>query len=93
VTAEEAADRPLFARAYPRTPEIDALLAAFEAGNYARVREEAPKVAESATDPKVAAAARDLRRRIDPDPLQLYLLALTAGLLLFLTAWFFWHQH
>jgi hypothetical protein len=92
--ATEAADhRPPFARKYPRTAELDALLSAFEAGNYAKVRTEAPKLAERTDDPEVAGAARDLRRRIDPDPLQLYLLALTAALLLFLTVWFFTHPH
>jgi len=91
--AQKAPDgRPPFARKYPRTPEIDALLAAFEAGNYAKVRAEAPKVAEQASDPEVAAAAKDMRRRIEADPLQIYLLVVTAALLAFLTVWFFTHR-
>jgi hypothetical protein len=85
--------RPPFARKYPRTEDLDALLAAFEAGNYAKVRADAPKLAERASDPEVARALRDLRRRIEPDPLQIYLLAITAALLVFLTVWFFLHRH
>lgn len=82
-----------FTRAYPRDPELDALVAAFEKGNYAKVRAEAPLLAKRATDAEVARAARDLRARIEPDPLASYLIAGTGLLLAFLVAWFYTHQH
>jgi hypothetical protein len=81
-----------FARSFPDDPELGRLVAAFEAGDYHTVREEAPKLAERTQDPLVRQAALDLRRRIDPDPVQLYLLGLTLALLLFLTAWFYFHH-
>lgn len=84
-------ERPAFAKRFPRDPELDALVEAFEKGNYARVRLEAPQLAERASDLAVAAAARELRKRLDPDPLAHVLLALTAALLAFLTGWFLWH--
>lgn len=82
-----------FARSFPDDPELGRLVAAFEAGDYHTVREEAPKLAERTADPLVRQAALDLRRRIDPDPVQLYLLGLTLALLVFLTAWFYLHKH
>jgi hypothetical protein len=81
-----------FARQYPRTPEIDRLLRAFENGDYAKVRLDAPRVAANATDPREASAARELQRRTLPDPTALYLMALTLALLVFLSAWFFLHK-
>jgi len=91
--ADNGDSRPPFARQYPRTAEIDRLLRAFGRGDYATVRLEAPKVAAEATDPRVAAAARDLRRRTLPDPMALYLMGLALALLAFLSAWFFLHKH
>ena len=82
-----------FARSYPNDAELGRLLAAFESGDYRTVRDRAPKLAESTQDPLVKKAALDLRRRIDPDPVQLYLLGLTLALLTFLTAWFYIQQH
>jgi hypothetical protein len=85
--------RPPFARQYPRTPEIDRLLEAFEKGDYGTVRLDAPKVAAAATDPQVAAAARDMQRRTSADPLALYLMGLTLALFVFLSGWFLLHRH
>ena len=82
-----------FARAYPSAPELDRLLAAFSAGNYAEVRRLAPALAAKATDPAVRDAIRDVRRRVDPDPLAFYLLGLTFALLAFVTAWAYLHKH
>ncbi len=81
-----------FARDYPNDPELGHLVAAFESGDYQKVRLEAPKLAESTQDPLVRKAALDLRRRIEPDPVQLYLLGLTLVLLVFLSAWFYIQQ-
>ena len=84
-------ERPRFLLGFPQHPELARLVAAFEAGNYALVRSEAEALAERAESPAVRDAALELRRRIEPDPLAKYLLALTAALLLFL-AWFAYHH-
>lgn len=83
--------RPPFARAYPADADLDALVRAFVAGDFATVRRDAEPLALRTGDPAIAAAARDLRRRIDPDPLATWLIVASAGLLAFLTAWFFAH--
>src|SRR5258708_24940419 len=80
-----------FAKGFPEDPELGRLLAAFESGDYRTVRDEAPKLAARTENPRVREAALDLRRRIDPDPIQLYMLGLTLALLVFLTAWFYSH--
>ena len=82
-----------FTRSFPDDPELKRLVEAFEAGDYLTVRTGAPALAERTTDPLVRAAALDLRRRIEPDPAQLYLLGLTFALLLFLVTWFYLHKH
>jgi hypothetical protein len=84
-------ERPRFLLAFPEHPDLARLTAAFEAGNYALVRAEAEAVAERAESPAVRDAALELRRRISPDPLAKYLLALTAALLLFLA--YFAYNH
>jgi hypothetical protein len=85
--------RLLFAAAYPRDEALDALVDAFEAGNYARVRVEAPQLAQSTDDPAVARAARDLAKRLEADPLAVRMVLGAGVLLLFLTYWFFSHGH
>jgi hypothetical protein len=84
---------PAFARKYPRDPELDALVAAFEAGDYGRVRREAPKLAKRTDRDDIRAAARELRRRLDPDPAAVFLLAIAAALLLVLFGYYGLHQH
>jgi hypothetical protein len=84
-------ERPRFLLAFPEHPDLARLVAAFEAGNYALVREEAEALAERTENPAVRDAALELRRRIEPDPLVKYLLALTAALLLFLA--YFAYNH
>jgi hypothetical protein len=59
--------RPPFARDYPKTAEIDALLALFEKGDYGGLRTEAKKLEQHESD-AVRAAARDLVSRTEPDP-------------------------
>lgn len=85
-------ERPTFLLAFPHDPELDRLIAAFEAGNYRMVREEAPALAERAQDPAVRDAALELVRRIDPDPLMKYLLLVAVLLLGFLTTWAYGHH-
>jgi hypothetical protein len=84
-------ERPRFLLGFPQHPELQRLAAAFEAGNYAAVRAGAEALAERAESPAVRDAALELRRRISPDPLAKYLLAITAALLLFL-AYFAYHH-
>ena len=92
--APEDEDRiPAFARSFPRDAELDVLVAAFEAGDYARVRREAPALAQRTEDDAVRRAARDLRRRLDPDPAAVYMLLAAATLLVFLAGWYWLHPH
>ena len=86
------AARPSFARDFPRDDALDALVSAFSDGDYAHVRAEAPKLAASSPDDDVRRAARVLRERVDADPLAKVLLALTALLLLGLSAWWMTHD-
>jgi len=81
-----------FAKDFPDDAELARLVAAFDAGDYRTVRDGAPKLAERTLNPLVRRAALDLRRRLDPDPVQLYLLGLTGALLTFLTVWFYLHK-
>jgi hypothetical protein len=86
--------RPRFLLDFPEDPELERLIAAFESGNYAFVREHAPRLAERAADPAVRDAARELRRRIEPDPLARYLLVASILLLVFLVTWtYLGHDH
>lgn len=84
-------ERPRFLLGFPNHPDLARLAAAFEAGNYALVRAEAETLAERTDNPAVRDAALELRRRIAPDPLAKYLLALTAALLVSL-AYFAYHH-
>jgi hypothetical protein len=73
-------------------PELDALARAFEAGNFARVREGVPRLLASSADPEVKRAAQDLLARTRPDPLAGLFVALTAVLLAALSAWWIFHD-
>lgn len=86
-------ERPAFARWFPPDPELEELVAAFAAGDYRTVKAKAPLLAERTPDPRVRRAALELRDRIEPDPMQLYLFALAGLLLVFLTFWFYAHKH
>ena len=85
-------DVPAFAKGWPNDPALQALLEAFAKGNYAQVRAEAPKLAEQTQDPAVRAAAKDLRRRIDPDPVSSILLLLAVALLVVLASHYLGHR-
>jgi len=80
-------ERPIFVLGFPHDAELDRLVRAFELGNYAYVREHAPKLAAQGGTEQIRAAARELARRIDPDPLIKILLALSIALLLALVFW------
>lgn len=78
-------ERPRFLKSFPRQPELDQLVKAFEAGDFERVREGAPKLARESKDPSVRRAAQELSNRIKPDPLLKYLLLMSFLLLVYLT--------
>lgn len=80
-------ERPAFLLEFPDDPELELLIAAFEAGDFEKVRTLAPRLAESTAQPAVRLAALELRRRIDPDPLLLLLLVLSFSVFVFLVAW------
>lgn len=84
-----AVEGPVFVRAFPDEPELQRLVRAFTAGDYATVRAGADKLAASSSDADVQKAAKELRRRIDPDPLAT-LLVLGAALLLAVLAGYYW---
>jgi hypothetical protein len=80
-------DRPAFLLDFPDDSELEPLIQAFETGNFREVRARAAQVAEHTKDPKVRAAALELRRRTDPDPLLITLLAVCLALFCFLVIW------
>ena len=80
-------ERPTFLLTFPEDPELEALMVAFEQGNFAEVRARAPELAKRSSDPEVRRAALELRRRIDPDPLLIVLLLFSLGLFSFLVVW------
>ena len=83
-----------FTEGFPDDRELGALVCAFEQGRYDVVRKEAPKLAQSTSNPEVANAANVLRSRLDADPLAVRLLAFTFILLAVLTAWLYLvHPH
>ena len=82
-------ERPAFLLEYPYDPELERLIEAFEAGNFALIRREAPELARRTRDEAVRLGALELRRRIDPDPLLLVLLALSVVLFAFITLWIY----
>jgi hypothetical protein len=89
----DGAELPAFAQAWPEDDALMALVAAFEAGNYERVRREAPQLARRTESDEVRRAARELVRRLDPDPVAVYMLAVAGLLLLFLAGWYWTHPH
>lgn len=85
--------RPAFAKDFPSNAELDRIVALFELGNYAAVREAAEKLVSSTDDAEVKKAAREILLRLKPDPLALYLVAIAAGLLVVLAGWYWTHPH
>jgi hypothetical protein len=82
----EGRERPTFVLAFPSDPSLDHAVKAFELGDYAAVRIEASKLTEHPSK-DVRAAAGELLRRIEPDPLVKVLLAMAILLLLVVTVW------
>jgi hypothetical protein len=84
--------RPPFAREYPKVPEIDALLARFESGDYAGVREDAKKLS-SHDDDDVRRAAADLVAHTEPDPAMRWLFLGVLAMILAVTGWWIARAH
>ena len=79
--------RPAFLASFPEDPDLAPVVAAFERGDYAAVREQAARLAKHAESKRVRRAAKELLDRIEPDPLAKLLLLAAAALLLFLVIW------
>jgi hypothetical protein len=88
-----AETRPRFAAGFPADPELDALVRAFEAGDYKRVRDEAPKLAAKSEDAEVKRAAGVLVARTKADPTAVWLLVLAAALLVGLSTYWIVKAH
>ena len=90
--AEGEAARPAFASGFPRDAELDALVDAFEAGDFGRVRRDGKRLAGSAAkEEAVRRAAEVVLARTKPDPLQTVLVVISAVLLVLLSAWWIGH--
>ncbi|MGC4091774.1 MAG: hypothetical protein QM756_28605 [Polyangiaceae bacterium] len=85
-------ERPAFVLDFPDDAALKPLLSAFEAGNYAYVREHAARVAAQSEDADVRAAALELLRRIEPDPLVKFLLGVAFALFVAVVAYVY-HAH
>jgi len=79
--------KPAFARDYPKSDAIDALVERFDAGDYAAVREGAKKL-EAHADSAVRNAARDLASRTEPDPAMKWLFAAMVTMVAVVSAYF-----
>jgi hypothetical protein len=90
--ATPPAHRPAFARDFPSDPALDRILALFDQGNYAQVRKEVQALPKSVSA-EVRAAAQEIAKRLEPDPLALYLVAIAAALLAVLAGWYWTHPH
>ncbi len=88
----EGERRPAFAAEFPRAPELDDLVRAFEEGDYARVRREGTKLAAVGPDEAVRKAARELVARTGADKLAVLLFGITGALLLVLTVYWLLHN-
>ena len=83
----DPARRPSFAKDFPSHEALDVLVDAFARGDFARVRADARQLAVDASDEDVRRAARTLYDRTRPDPLAVGLVAVTAVLLIALSAY------
>lgn len=84
---QEGRERPRFIFSYPDDPELAKLTAAFERGDFRSVGIGAKELANTAADPDVKAAARDLLLRIQPDPLVRWFWFIAVVVFTFLLVW------
>jgi hypothetical protein len=88
-----ADERPVFARGFPDDPQLNRLVTAFDAGDYATVRARAHELVHATKNDEVRRAARELLRRIEPDRTATLLLGVAFALLAFLSWWHWSHPH
>lgn len=92
MASEPTIERPVFARTFPKEPRLDRALSYFTAGNYQRARAEAEALLQDSTDnAELRSAAREILRRMEPDPLAKALVAI-AFVLLIVLAGYYWTQ-
>lgn len=83
-------ERPRFLLRFPEDPLLEPLITAFEVGDYARVRAEAPQLIERTDRSDVKRAAEELLRRIEPDPLVKFLLGAAVALFVAVVAYVYY---
>ncbi|MBK8254561.1 MAG: hypothetical protein IPK82_18075 [Polyangiaceae bacterium] len=92
MASEPTVERPVFARTFPKEPRLDRALAFFNAGNYQSARREAQALLKDETEnAELRSSARELLRRMEPDPLAKALVAI-AFVLLVVLAGYYWTQ-
>lgn len=79
--------RPRFVLDFPSNPDLDALVAAFERGDFRSVNAGAASLREKTEDPAIRAACEELLLRMRPDPLVKGLLGISVLLFAALVAW------
>ncbi len=84
---------PPFTAGWPRDEALEQLVEAFARGDYRRVRDEAPRLADKTEDDEVRRCALELKGRIEPDPMGKVLIGVAGLLLAFLAYWYLVHRH
>lgn len=80
--------RPIIVSQYPASDErLNALVRAFETGDFRKLRVDAKTLLEASPEPEVRRATEDLLRRITPHPLILLFLAAAIALFVTMTIW------
>jgi hypothetical protein len=82
--------RASFAARFPRDPALDALLDAFDRGDFAAVKRGANAIALGDASDDVKKAAREVLARTRPDPLSALFFGLAGALLVFLSIYWWW---
>ncbi|HYO95329.1 MAG TPA: hypothetical protein VER33_12495 [Polyangiaceae bacterium] len=90
---EQGRERPPFLLRFPVDAALEELIEAFERGNYKKVRELAPGLIARSERAEVQAAARELLRRIEPDPLLKFLLFASMALFVAVVAYVYYAHH
>lgn len=87
---EQGRERPAFLLRFPVDAALEELIEAFERGDYRKVRELSPGVIARSERAEVQAAARELLRRIEPDPLLKFLLFASMALFVAVVAYVYY---
>lgn len=85
--------RPVFAKDFPPDADLDRILDLFDRGNFALAREGAQALLKRSEDDDVRSAARQILKRMEPEPAATYLIAISAVLLAILAGWYWMHGH